>query len=417
MNINTRDLTKVNQEAAALTSKADWTKQDERRFAFLQMAAKAIGNGASLAEVEQEQWNNLRRENGIAAATVSPEKRALVNEYNALARGKERRNSNEGVPMTSHIGTYDDLGYFVPTSFFDRIFPAQRAADPLLSNDDVTCINSTNGRPMTIPTIGDVEAVATVVGESSDEGESDITNIGQAVIGAWRFKSPRFVVSNESFQDLDTGITVSNLFEKFASDRLQRGIGKKFMTGSGASEPLGLIGQIAASGVTPITPLGAGQNNGTSASTGSVSIGSQDLANLFFSVNSAYRSSPKCAFLMNDTTYGSLLALTDKVGRNLELVKFVNGQPTIFGKNVKIAPSCPNMAASAQGTVIFGDLSYFMVRIVTEGIGIGVRVFQEAAGLIEQGNIALRAFVRADCAYLYSDPNSDAPINMIQMHS
>ena len=52
--INTKELNLVLAEAAALTNKGKWGKQDEKRFAYLQTAAAAIKAGASLQEVGLE---------------------------------------------------------------------------------------------------------------------------------------------------------------------------------------------------------------------------------------------------------------------------------------------------------------------------------------------------------------------------
>src|SRR5712664_4101780 len=48
-------------------------------------------------------------------------------------RSVERRDGVvEGVPLTSHIGTYTGLGFFVPTGFSDQIEQATKYFAPLL---------------------------------------------------------------------------------------------------------------------------------------------------------------------------------------------------------------------------------------------------------------------------------------------
>src|SRR5260370_3270001 len=48
-------------------------------------------------------------------------------------RAVERRDVAEGVPLTSHIGTYTGLGFFVPTGFSDQIEQATKYFAPLLN--------------------------------------------------------------------------------------------------------------------------------------------------------------------------------------------------------------------------------------------------------------------------------------------
>ena len=166
----------------------------------------------------------------------------------------------------------------------------------------MTLIKSTNGRVLTIPTLGDVSNVAEVIGEAVQDSSTDIANVGQALVGAYSYRTPRYTASIEAFQDVESAGGLAQMFENFAADRLARGISADLVNGTGADvKPLGLVPSVIAlaSTATPIiTAIGAADNTGGSA----LGIGSEDLANLYYSVDSTYRSSPKAAWLMNDTT-------------------------------------------------------------------------------------------------------------------
>ncbi len=97
-----------------------------------------------------------------------------------------------------------------------------KASDPVMSEDDCTVIRSTNGRVMTVPTLADINNVASAIGESNTDSSVDIENVGQAVVGAYTYRTPRVTASLESFQDLDASYGMAQLFEGFASDRLSR---------------------------------------------------------------------------------------------------------------------------------------------------------------------------------------------------
>jgi HK97 family phage major capsid protein len=323
----------------------------------------------------------------------------------------------------NHIGTYTGLGQFVPTEFFANVFYQLKTHDPLFDEDSCTVINSTNGRVTTIPTVGDIENVASVVGEAGAQTETDIAVPSQAVLGTYAYKSPRWTCSLEAFQDLSETIDAVKLFTNFASDRLRRGIGLDLIDGNGIGKPLGLISSLVelASTATPfITAAGSAGNTG-GAETGANSIGTKDLSNLYYSVDAAYRSSAKCAWLMQDATLNYIDGLVDKMGHPVDLVKWIDGDPFIYGKPVKISPSVPGVGPS-NVCVLFGDLSYWATKIVTgiasNGIPLSyVQVYQEAQGLIENGLIGMRCFLRAGGVLAADDPGSPAPINYIMNHS
>jgi HK97 family phage major capsid protein len=422
--VNTKELSLVIHEANTLSGKASLNKQEERRLTFLMSAAAAIKAGASLVEIEQENFNEESRRQGLP--TVSFSRDRLTNEQRdtaSLWKYAAEQRDVEGAPMLNHIGVYSGLGQFIPNDFFANVFSQLKTHDPLFDEDSCTVINSTNGRVTTVPTVGDIEAVASVVGEAGAQTETDISVPSQAVLGVYSYKSPRWVCSIEAFQDLSEVIGAVKLFTDFASDRLRRGIGADLVNGSGISKPLGLISSLVelASSATPFTTASGSAGNTGGAETGANSIGTKDLSNLYYSVDAAYRSSAKCAWLMQDATLNYIDGLVDKMGQPLHIVKWDNGKPSIYGKPVKISPSVPAIGSS-NVTVLFGDLSYWVTKIVTgiggNGIPLSyVQTYQEALGLIENGLIGFRAFLRAGGVLACDDPNSPAPINYLMQHS
>src|SRR5580658_10507144 len=104
--INTKELNLVLAEAAALTNKGKWSKQDEKRFAYLQTAAAAIKAGASLQEVDAENHNERSRAAGLpgiksnASPFLSRVQEAETRGWMDLVNGRiNRRDMSEGAPM------------------------------------------------------------------------------------------------------------------------------------------------------------------------------------------------------------------------------------------------------------------------------------------------------------------------------
>jgi HK97 family phage major capsid protein len=414
--IDTKGLSLLIQEASALSNKPRWTSQDEKRNAFLLSAISAVKAGATLEEVDTEHLNEIRRANGVEVKVVKSNRReAEVRGWREAAEKSsiERRDMGEGAPMINHIGTYTGLGYFVPTDFFPQVFAAMKAHDALFDAENVTFISSTNGRPLPIPTYDDTEIVASVVSEAGLQSSVDIDATSQTVLGAYSYSTPRFVCSMEALQDTEAGISVIDLFKQFSADRLARGIGADLVTGSGINKPLGLVPAIEALGVTPVVASGSSPNTG-GIETGANSLGSADFSAALGNLDRAYFG-PKTAWLMNQQTLSKVSGITDKYGNILQLVKYVDGVPTIFGIPVKICPTMDNIGVS-NVPVVLGDLSYWATRLVVDGTS-GIRVFREAPGLVENGQVAFRTFVRAHGALLYSGVAAQSPFTYIRNFS
>jgi HK97 family phage major capsid protein len=118
---------------------------------------------------------------------------------------------------------------------------------------------------------------------------------------------------------------------------------------------------------------------------------------------------------MNHKTLATVSGIVNKFGDQLNLVKYVDGKPFIYGVPVKICPSMDNIGVS-NVPVVLGDLSYWATRLIVDDIA-GIKVFTEAPGLVENGNVGLRTFVRAHGALLFTDTGSPSPFVYIRNHS
>jgi len=214
-------------------------------------------------------------------------------------------------------------------------------------------------------------------------------------------------------QDIEAMGSAVNLFKAFASDRIARGVAADLVNGNGSNKPLGIVPSLLAAGVTPVAAVGANANTGVVGDDSTNSIGSKDIAALYYSVNKAYRNSPRAAFFMSDDTLVSLAQLVNKMGA--PLVQWQGPEAYIFGKPVRVSPSMDSISPSSY-PVIFGDGSYWMTRKVVND-STYVQVVKEAAGLAEKGLVALRMFARFDGALLWNDVDSPAPFALLQMHS
>jgi HK97 family phage major capsid protein len=160
-----------------------------------------------------------------------------------------------------------------------------------------------------------------------------------------------------------------------------------------------------------LTASGSAGNTGGNES-GVQSLGSGDFATALENLDQPYIDSPKCAWFMNRKTLVTVSSIVNKFGDSLNLVQWVDGEPFIYGVPVKICPSLDNIGAS-NVPVILGDGTYWATRLVTDEKS-GIRVY---TGLVEQGNVGMSVFARADGELLYSDTGSPSPFTYIRNHS
>ena len=412
MNIDFIALNEHLAEYNTLSNKAKHTPEDSRRMAYLQTAISALKSGASMEQVNEARKSGIASKYGLNLDKAPTAREIEARGWQAVVT-QQRDNTVEGSPI-ARLGSYTGLGNFIPTEFYPQVFSAMAKADALLDEDSVTLIKTTNGRVITVPILGDISDIATVVGEAGTQTATPINATGHGVLTAYSYKTPRMTFSLESWQDIDEAIGNINLFKQVTADRLRRGIAKDLVTGNGSSKPEGLVTSLENAGVPFVTASGSSANTGGN-ETGATTLGSGDFAAALAELDQAYIDSPKCAFFMSRKTLVTVSSIVNKQGDNLNLVQWVDGQPFIYGVPVKICPSMDSIGAS-NVPVVLGAGEYWATRLCVDEKS-GIAVYTEATGLVENGMVGLSAFCRADGELLFQDLNSPAPFTYIRNHS
>ena len=418
---NQQELQELLQEASQLSSKPNWTKQDERRNAFVLAAISLKKNNPNISLTELNRAELLETEitEGLEVtefkrSPLSAEQREHIGVWQRFVKNGriEQRDMTVGNGTPAYLT--GNVGSFVPLEFFKDVFVAKKNTDALFDPTVVTYIETTNGRPTQFGYMGDTENVANLVSEGNPTTEEDISSVSGVMLGAYTFRTPVFHASLKAFQDVEMAAGVLELFKKFSADRIARGVGPYLVTGQGPTvkQPTGLLNAIESLNAASVTATGSSANTG-GAETGATSVGSADIANLYYALDEAYRDSPKCAWLMSSGTLGKLAAITTKQG--LPIVQWQGPEAWILGKPVRISPSMPSVGAQ-NVSICFGDLSYFVVRCSVDA-QTRVQLYKETAGLVEKGLFGLRAFVRYDSGLMFSDTGSPSPIVYLVNHS
>jgi|GEM_PF-2480916 len=408
-------------EMNTISQKRYASSSDKLRFQYLSQRVAALRSGfspdsldqARVRAVEADSHGELRAPE-FHRDTLTDEQRAEASAFREFATtGKVEARDTEG-SILGRIGSYSSLGTFVPTEFFRERLPMMlKEHSPLFDPETVTHIDSSNGRPLVVPYLSDTSSVAVSIDEAADASgnEQDIAAPAHAVLGATTYRSPIWTTTLEALSDIESAGSAQGLFEQFVAQRIALGVGADLLNSNGASGKfLGLLPSLVAAGVVPITAQGSAANTGGS-ETGANSIGTQDLARLYFSVDKLYRNSPKAFWLMADTTAQALSLLLDRQGR--PVIDLSRNPWVIMGREVKIDLGMPSIGPS-NTCILFGDFSFWVTRSVHDQDYI--RRYVEAPNRIEFGEISFRAFCRYSGALLYGGVGNP-PIRALQNHS
>lgn len=384
----------------------------EVRAAFDKAMKDVNTLGTKISAMSTTKFGELRPDEELAFG------RFLRHGFNPLSDGEkrtlnrlawEKRAEVEGTPMTSHVGTYTGTGYFVPTGFMDELEIALKYYCPMLDSatSGLRVINTATGQPLPFPVVDDTTQEASIVGENASVNEQDIAVINHVVLGSYKYTSGVIQVSIESLQD--SAFPIESFLSDAMAVRLGRRLENDLTNGNGSNQPTGILTAIEASGAAPVIAAGSSANDG-SAATGANSIGSQDLVALEHAVDPAYRRGAR--YMFHDLTLSALQKLLDKYGRPLwtpgmaeNVPDRVNGYPYVINQ------SMPQIAAGAN-SVLFGDLSKYVVRSVKN---FEVQRLNELYAV--SGMVGFIGFARLDANFVHAQQSSSVAIAILEQHS
>lgn len=273
-------------------------------------------------------------------------------------------------------------GYLVPVGFANQIEISELAYGGIINVADV--MPTASGNPLDWPTIDGTAQKGRLLGINTQETTTDLT-FGTIQFGAYKFSSDQVLIPIELAQD--TGIGLDALIARLLGERLGRIMADYLATGTGSSEPQGIV-----------TASSEGATTGGAASS---NLTFTDINNLIHSVDPAYRTQG-AGFVFHDDTLKLLKGLRDETNSNRPLWAPSVGSEvpsTIDGYPYQIDQSVPkhgdNSPDGSEKIVLFGRLSKFTVRRV---MGLTLNVLTERYADYHQ--VAYNAIERWDSKML-----------------
>lgn len=259
----------------------------------------------------------------------------------------------------------------VKTSFYERL-QAHMIEVSGIRQAGPTVLNTATGEALQIPkTTG--HSTASLIAESGTIGASDPA-FGQVTLDAYKYG---FLMQLTHELINDTSVDLLGYLSMQAGRALGNAVGTHLVTGTGSSQPNGVV------------------TASTSAVTGSASVQGafsyDNLVDLYYSVIAPYRASASCGWVVRDSTEGALRKIKDSQNRPLWEPSLVAGAPnTLFGKPIWIDPNVAAVALSAK-SVLFGDFSQYFVRQVES-----IRFERSDDFAFDTDRVTYRALIRAD---------------------
>ncbi len=319
--------------------------------------------------------------------SLAPEQREQATRYSAafrnfLIHGERGLTSEDatvlrtGRPQNAQsVGTGNTGGFLVPAGFGGELLEALRAFGGI--RDVATIIQTASGAALPWPTVDETGQVGEIVAENQPASSQDV-QFGTTSIGAHKWSSKVFTLPFELLQDQGPGIDIEAFVRRAAAARIARAQNAKYTNGTGVGEPTGML-----------TSAAAGKIGATGTATSPTY---EDMIDLEHSVDPAYRTMPGVGYMFHDFMLRQLKKLKDLSGYPLWLPGLSAKDPDTFLRyKYTINQDMPAPAANAK-SILFGDLSQFLVRDVME-----VTLFRfDDSYYTTRGQVGFLAWARGD---------------------
>lgn len=276
-------------------------------------------------------------------------KNALLNKW--LRGGDNALSAEEWqtVRNTMSTTTPSEGGYTVETSVAAELIKAMKQYGGM--RDAATVFHTSQGNPMNWPTLDDTGNVGELIAENTTATGQDAA-FGTVGLNAYKFSSKVVAVPFELLQD--SQLNIDAIVVDLLAERLARIQNTFFTTGTGSSQPRGIV-TAAASGKV-----------GTTGQT--LTVIYDDLVDLEHSIDPAYRRLPGVGFMMNDASLKVIRKIKDSQGRPIFVPGYESGSPggapdTLLNRPITINQDVAVMAANAK-SILFGRLANYRIRDV-----------------------------------------------------
>lgn len=247
-------------------------------------------------------------------------------------------------------------GYTVPEGFWAKVTETLKYYGGVLAAG-AEVISTSTGQALPWPTNDDTSNTGALLSENTQIAAQDLT-FGQKQLGGYTYTSKLILVALQLLQD--TGIDIEPFVARKAGERLGRIYNAHQTTGTGSSQPQGVI---------------TGATTGKTTASGTAII-YNEIVDLIHSVDVAYRQAPASdvAFMMHDLVLAYVRKIRDDsggsgLGRPIWEPSVQVGVPdSLLGYRVVVNNDMASTVATTNKTMAFGNFrAGYVVRNVNGG--------------------------------------------------
>lgn len=361
-----------------------WSKDDQAAFDAKSDDMERIERQISSIEKQlqreaEEKFTDAGtfRTTGVIGTTNDAEaqRRAIFDKM--LRNGPTALTSDEmrQIRNTTSTTTPSQGGYTVQQNIAKELIDAIKGFKGM--RDVAQQMTTENGASLSYPSSDGTGEVGELVAENQTAANAD-PSFGTLALPTYKFGSKSFAIPLELLQD--ASIDIVAMVKKRASTRIGRIQNQMFTTGTGSSQPNGLV-----------TGAGVGKT-GTTGQT--LTVIYDDLVDLVDAVDYAYDDGT-FKFMFGQSTRKVVRKIKDTAGRPIWTPSYEGGiagkfADQLLGFDVQLNNDMPVPAANAK-SIAFGRLGEYMIRDAME---ITLFRFEDSAFMLK-GQVGFVAWARA----------------------
>lgn len=328
-------------------------------------------------------YNMVTVPTGVPRPSARPQE-TLDKAFEAYLRTGQANADISALRVTNEqgVGTGAGGGYTVPDGFRQKLVEVKQAFGGLAA--EVDTFNTSDGRPIEYPSLDDTDNQGSITAENAVFADGADLAFGTVRLGAYKYTSQGagsglpLRVSVELVQD--SAFDITGLVARALGTRIARKQAQHWLTGTGVSEPLGLV----ASSLTADNELDTAD-----------AVDYDDLLDTYDLLDPAYEQNAK--WIMKKNTWSQIRGILDGAQRPIIQSSHdgIGGKPalTLLGFPVIIDQGMPTLSSAADGNVIaFGDFREAYVIRRVSNLAVVVNPFSRA----NYGQIEYVAWERAD---------------------
>jgi HK97 family phage major capsid protein len=322
--------------------------EEKSKFDAMEADARSIKDQIDIIERTAEMKKELAANAEVREAAPKATRKGAFEKY--LRNGMGSLNANERSMMaelrgtsTQVVGTDSLGGFLVPQDFSNELDMAtlftgevERLAKKL---------NTAGGALLDYPTINDTATDAGLISEAAAVTVQDMT-FANAQLSAYNYAS-QVRVSMQLLQD--NAFDLNAFLAEAMGERIARATNAAFTTGTGSSQPQGII-------------TGATLGNTAASAT---AIAADDILDLIHSIDPSYRNKPSFGLMANDSVIAAIRALGLGSANDFPIFipSMTAGEPDkLFGFNLYYNNDMTSAITTGQKTLLAADFSKFVVR-------------------------------------------------------